>query len=185
MPYGLGGGGVKTTENKIHWPRYTPPEGGHKILQLIILYSRPLLSPTLSASITRTSLRRRWRKIYMRRGSFSLLPWDRSPASPKAGMKNSLSAFLKYEIYRSEKQPAAASCGEQLTLHQIEVRGRGAMTWPYRSNFAVKGINRPFGRGVESILIQSVFVNWRLGKIFYLILNGLYHKISKKLLYAA
>ncbi len=49
----------------------------------------------------------------------------------------------------------------------------------------LKGIDRPFGGGVESILIRSVFVNWRLGKFFYLILNGLHHKISKKLLYAA
>jgi hypothetical protein len=50
---------------------------------------------------------------------------------------------------------------------------------------AFKGIDRPFGGGVESILIQSVFVNWRLENFFYLILNGLHHKISKKLLYAA
>jgi hypothetical protein len=50
---------------------------------------------------------------------------------------------------------------------------------------SLKGINRPFGGGVESILIRSVFVNWRLGKFFLLILNGLHHKISKKLLYAA
>ncbi len=49
----------------------------------------------------------------------------------------------------------------------------------------VKGIDWPFGGGVESILIRSVFVNWRLGNFFYLILNGLHHKISKKLLYAA
>jgi hypothetical protein len=47
-----------------------------------------------------------------------------------------------------------------------------------------KGIDLPFGGGVESILVQSVFVNWRLG-IFFFILNGLHHKISKKLLYAA
>jgi hypothetical protein len=26
-----------------------------------------------------------------------------------------------------------------------------------------KGIDRPFGRGVESILIRSLLVNWRLG----------------------
>ena len=49
----------------------------------------------------------------------------------------------------------------------------------------IKGIDRPFGGGVESILIRSAFVNWRLGKFFYLILNGLHHKIGKKLLYAA
>jgi hypothetical protein len=28
---------------------------------------------------------------------------------------------------------------------------------------SIKGIDRPFGRGVESILIGSVLVNWRLG----------------------
>ncbi len=54
-----------------------------------------------------------------------------------------------------------------------------------KGDSAFKGIDRPFGGGVESILIRSVFVNWRLGKNFYLILNGLHHKISKKLLYAA
>ncbi len=30
----------------------------------------------------------------------------------------------------------------------------------------IKGIDRPFGEGVESILIRSVFVNWRLGNFF-------------------
>ncbi len=49
----------------------------------------------------------------------------------------------------------------------------------------LKGIDRSFGGAVESILIRSVFVNWRLGKIFFLILYGFHHKISKKLLYAA
>ncbi len=42
-----------------------------------------------------------------------------------------------------------------------------------------KGIDQPFGRGVESILIRSALVNWRLGGI-YLILKGLHHKIDKK-----
>jgi hypothetical protein len=53
------------------------------------------------------------------------------------------------------------------------------------TNKSFKGIDRPFGGGVESILIRSVFVNWRLGNFCYLILNGLHHKISKKVLYAA
>ncbi|MFN9979515.1 MAG: hypothetical protein ACK53Y_06360, partial [bacterium] len=44
----------------------------------------------------------------------------------------------------------------------------------------LKGIDRPFGGGVESILIRSILVNWRLGYFFYLILKGLRHKISKK-----
>jgi hypothetical protein len=49
----------------------------------------------------------------------------------------------------------------------------------------VKGIDRPFRRGVESILIQSLLVNWRLGYFFNLILKGLLHNISKKPLDAA
>jgi hypothetical protein len=45
----------------------------------------------------------------------------------------------------------------------------------------LKGIDRPFGGGgVESILIRSLLVNWRLGYSFYLFLKGLLHKISKK-----
>ncbi len=46
--------------------------------------------------------------------------------------------------------------------------------------FSLKGIDRPFGEGVENILIRSVLVNWRLGYFFYLILKGLLLKISKK-----
>jgi hypothetical protein len=49
----------------------------------------------------------------------------------------------------------------------------------------VKGIDRPFGGGVESILILSVLLNWKLGYFFYLILKGLLHKISIKPLDAA
>jgi hypothetical protein len=44
----------------------------------------------------------------------------------------------------------------------------------------VLGIDRPFGGGVESILIRSLLLNWRLGYFFYLILKGLLHKISQK-----
>jgi hypothetical protein len=47
-------------------------------------------------------------------------------------------------------------------------------------NVIIKGIDRPFGGGVESILIRSLLVNWKLGYFFYLILKGLLHKISKK-----
>jgi hypothetical protein len=32
--------------------------------------------------------------------------------------------------------------------------------------FQFKGIDRPFGRGVESRLIQSLLINWRLGHFF-------------------
>jgi hypothetical protein len=32
----------------------------------------------------------------------------------------------------------------------------------------VNGIDRPFGGGVESILIRSLLVNWRLGYFFIL-----------------
>jgi hypothetical protein len=51
--------------------------------------------------------------------------------------------------------------------------------------YVLKGIDRPFSGRVESRLIRSVLVNWRLGKFFYLILKGLHHKISKKPLAAA
>jgi hypothetical protein len=46
----------------------------------------------------------------------------------------------------------------------------------------IKGIDRPFwgGGGVKSSLIRSLFINWRLGNFFVLILEGFYHKISKK-----
>ncbi len=36
----------------------------------------------------------------------------------------------------------------------------------------LKGIDRPFGGGVESILIRSVFVNWRLGYFFLSYFKG-------------
>jgi hypothetical protein len=44
-----------------------------------------------------------------------------------------------------------------------------------------KDIDWPFGGGggVESILIRSLLLNWRLGYFFYLILKGLLHKIIK------
>jgi hypothetical protein len=51
--------------------------------------------------------------------------------------------------------------------------------------FNLKGIDRPFRGRVESILIQSLLVNWRLGYFLNLILKGLLHKISKKPLEAA
>ncbi len=44
----------------------------------------------------------------------------------------------------------------------------------------IKGTDRPFGGGVESILIRSLLVNWRLGYFYYPILKGLIHKINKK-----
>jgi hypothetical protein len=49
----------------------------------------------------------------------------------------------------------------------------------------LKGIDRPFPGRVESILIRSLLVNWRLGYFLNLILKGLLHKISKKPLDAA
>jgi hypothetical protein len=47
------------------------------------------------------------------------------------------------------------------------------------------GIDRPFQGGVKSSLIRSLFINWRLGNFFSLILKGFHHKISKKLIDAA
>jgi hypothetical protein len=49
----------------------------------------------------------------------------------------------------------------------------------------VKGIDRSFELRGEIRLIRSVMTNWRLGNFFYLILNGLHHKISKKPIVAA
>jgi hypothetical protein len=49
----------------------------------------------------------------------------------------------------------------------------------------LKGIDRPFRGEVESILIRSLLVNWRLGYFFNLILKGLLQKISEKPLDAA
>jgi hypothetical protein len=48
-----------------------------------------------------------------------------------------------------------------------------------------KGIDRPFWGEVKSSLIRSLFINWRLGKFFLLILKGFHHKISKKPIDAA
>jgi len=56
---------------------------------------------------------------------------------------------------------------------------------PVNLKSTVKGIDRPFGGGVESILIRSLLVNWRLGYFYYIILKGLMHKINKKPLDAA
>jgi hypothetical protein len=48
-----------------------------------------------------------------------------------------------------------------------------------------KGIDRSFEFRGEIRLIRSVMTNWRLGNFFFLILNGLHHKISKKPIVAA
>jgi hypothetical protein len=44
----------------------------------------------------------------------------------------------------------------------------------------LKGIDRPFRGRVKSSVIRSLFINWRLGNFFLLILKGFHHKISKK-----
>ncbi len=49
----------------------------------------------------------------------------------------------------------------------------------------LKGIDLPFRRGVKGSLIRSLFINWRLGNFFLLILKGFHHKISKKPIDAA
>jgi hypothetical protein len=48
-----------------------------------------------------------------------------------------------------------------------------------------KGIDRSFELRGKIRYIRSVMTNWRLGSFFYLILNGLHHKISKKPIVAA
>jgi hypothetical protein len=56
----------------------------------------------------------------------------------------------------------------------------------YYPDLTLKGIDRPFRRGVKSSLIRSLFINWRLGNFFLLlILKGFHHKISKKPIDAA
>ncbi len=50
---------------------------------------------------------------------------------------------------------------------------------------SLKGIDRSFELRGEIRFIRSVMTNWRLGIFFYLILNGLHHKISKKPIVAA
>jgi hypothetical protein len=52
-------------------------------------------------------------------------------------------------------------------------------------NERVKGIDRSFELRGEIRLIRSLMTNWRLVNFFYLILNGLHHKISKKPIVAA
>jgi hypothetical protein len=49
----------------------------------------------------------------------------------------------------------------------------------------IKGIDRPFRGKVKSSLIRSLFINWRLGNFFLLILKGFHHKISRKPMEAA
>ncbi len=56
--------------------------------------------------------------------------------------------------------------------------------WDWKGR-SFKGIDRPFQGGVKSSLIRSLFINWRLGNFFSLILKGFHHKISKKLIDAA
>jgi hypothetical protein len=50
---------------------------------------------------------------------------------------------------------------------------------------SLKALTDRLEGGVESILIQSLLVNWRLGYFYYLIFKGLIQKINKKPLNAA
>jgi hypothetical protein len=62
----------------------------------------------------------------------------------------------------------------------MQLRGRKDRCSEVAPETHIKGIDRPFGGRVESILIRSVLVNWRLSYFFYFILKGLHHKINKK-----
>jgi hypothetical protein len=60
-----------------------------------------------------------------------------------------------------------------MLVFEILLNNAPLCNWPQKNNIPhfqnqryIKGIDRPFGGGVESILIRSVFVNWRLGKFF-------------------
>jgi hypothetical protein len=62
---------------------------------------------------------------------------------------------------------------KSLGPHKISHEMDHKVIFPQKNNIPhflnqryIKGIDRPFGGGVESILIRSVFVNWRLGKFF-------------------
>ncbi len=67
------------------------------------------------------------------------------------------------------------------SLHdQLQQEAAKLVRWTNSLPPEIIGIDRPFGGGVESILIRSLVVNWRLRYFFYLILKGLLHKISKK-----
>jgi hypothetical protein len=50
----------------------------------------------------------------------------------------------------------------------------------YKAKRHVKGIDRPFGGRVESILIRSVMVNWRLGYFFLSHFKGPLSKDQQK-----
>jgi hypothetical protein len=62
---------------------------------------------------------------------------------------------------------------------------RSSYNVPESSKKNIKGIDRPFRGWVKSSLIRSLFINWRLGNFFLLILKGFHHKISKKPIDAA
>jgi hypothetical protein len=83
---------------------------------------------------------------------------------------------LEQEEQEGEEEEEELEEEEQSSSHEVVNQ---CYNWP------LKGIDRPFGGGFESILIRSILVNWRLGYFFNLILNGLRHKISKKPLDAA
>jgi hypothetical protein len=69
---------------------------------------------------------------------------------------------------------------------RVPIPKKGHTLWNFLyTSFVLKGIDRPFQGGVKSSLIRSLFINWRLGNFFSLILKGFHHKISKKLIDAA
>ncbi len=80
----------------------------------------------------------------------------------------------------NQKEEGRPHYSEQVSVQKIrEINTKGVDSQKF------KGIDRPFGGGVERVLIRSLLLNWRLGYFFYLILKGLLHKIIKKPLDAA
>ena len=45
---------------------------------------------------------------------------------------------------------------------------------------SIKGIDRPFRRGVKSSLIRSLFINWRLGNFFSSLFKGILSQDQQK-----
>jgi hypothetical protein len=72
------------------------------------------------------------------------------------------------------------NCPNSVTNHQTSVLLRKLSVLTEVRGLALKGIDRPFQGGVKNSLIRSLFINWRLGNFFSLILKGFHHKISKK-----
>jgi hypothetical protein len=83
----------------------------------------------------------------------------------------------------SHSRPAARMLHKKFLLHvslYLNLSSNKTIAKTLLISYTFKGIDRPFGGRVKSRLIQSLLINWRLGNFYFLILNGVHHKISKK-----